>query len=357
MKPMHAGVLALAALLAAGCSEAPPPKSEEARLVRVLRIGPVERTRTVEFPGDVRPRYETRLGFRVPGKIVERLVEVGTRVRAGQPIARLDARDLELAAASAKAQVAQFEADKTLAAADLARFRELRAKNFISQAELERRQSLFDTAAARLDAAQSQARQAANQAGYALLAADTAGIITAIEAEAGQVVSAGQTVARLARPGDREVAIAVPESQHDLLANAKEFAVTLNALDGRRWAGRLREVSPAADAATRTYGARITVLRAGDEVELGMSARVAVSAATRDTRIALPLAAIYSKGDTPNVWLVDSGGSVRLQPVKTGGLAGERVLIDTGLKPGDTVVIAGAQLLRAGERVRTSDGK
>ena len=352
MKLISVSALALAALFAAGCSKAPPPKSEEMRLVRVLKVGPVERKHTVEFPGDVRARYETRLGFRVPGKIVERLVEVGSRVRAGQPIARLDARDLELAAASAKAQVAQFQADKTLAAADLARYRELRAKNFISQAELERRQSLYDTAAARLDAAQAQARQASNQAGYALLAADSAGVITAIEAEAGQVVSAGQTVARLARPGDREIAIAVPESQRDLLEGASEFAIALNALNGRRWAGRLREVSPAADPATRTYGARITILQPGDDVELGMSARVAVSFATGDTRIQLPVAAIYSKGDTPKVWLVDSGGAVHLQPVKTGGLAGENVLIDSGLKPGDTVVIAGAQMLHAGERVR-----
>lgn len=357
MKLPHAGVLALAALLAAACGKAPPPKPEEARLVRVLKVGPSERTRTVEFPGDVRARYETRLGFRVPGKITERLVEVGARVRAGQPIARLDAHDLELSAASARAQVAQFEADKILAAADLARYRELRSKNFISQAELERRQSLFDTAAARLDAAQAQARQAANQAGYALLAADSAGIITAIEAEAGQVVAAGQTVARLARPGDREIAVAVPESQRDLLAGASEFAVTLNALNGRRWTGRLREVSPAADAATRTYGARISVLQAGDDIELGMSARVAVSAAARDSRIELPVAAIYSKGDTPNVWVVDAGGAVRLQPVTSGGLAGEHVLIDAGLKPGDTVVIAGAQLLRAGERVRILDAR
>lgn len=357
MKPIHAGALALAALLATACGKAPPPRVEEARLVRTLKVAPAERLRTVEFPGEVRARYETRLGFRVPGKIVERLVEVGSRVRAGQPIARLDARDLELAAASAKAQVAQFEADKTLAAADLARYRELRAKNFISQAESERRQSLFDTAAARLDAARAQSRQAANQAGYALLAADTAGVITAIEAEAGQVVGAGQTVARLARPGDREIAIAVPESQRELLAGAGEFAVTLNALPGRRWAGRLREVSPAADPATRTYGARISVLQAEDGVELGMSARVELSVLSRDARIELPVAAIYSKDETPNVWLVDAAGTVRLQPVKTGGLAGERVLIDSGLEPGDTVVVAGAQLLRAGERVRVSDGK
>ena len=352
MKLINAGALALTALLAAGCGKAPPPKVEEIRLVRVLKVGPVERTRSVEFPGDVRARYETRLGFRVPGKILERLVEVGTRVHAGQPIARIDARDFELAVASANAQVAQYQADKILAAADLARYRELRAKNFISQAELERRQSLLDTTSARLDAARAQASQTANQASYALLAADTAGVITAIEAEAGQVVSAGQTVARLARPGDREIAIAVPESQREQLAQGGEFAITLNALGGRRWAGRLREVSPAADPATRTYGARITILQPGEEVELGMSARVEVSFAARDTRIELPVAAIYSKGDTPNVWLVDSGGSVRLQPVKTGGLAGEHVLIDSGVRPGDTVVIAGAQMLHAGERVR-----
>ncbi len=357
MKLLNTAALAMAALLATACGKAPLPKPEEIRLVRVLKVGPVERTRTVEFPGDVRPRYETRLGFRVPGKIVERLVEVGGRVRAGQPIARLDAHDLALAAASAKAQVAQFEADKILAAADLARYRALRAKNFISQAELERRQSLFDTAAARLDATQAQARQTANQVGYALLAADSAGVITAIEAEAGQVVGAGQTVARLARPGEREIAIAVPESQRELLTGASEFAVTLNALDGRRWAGRLREVSPAADPATRTYGARITVLQADRDIELGMSARVAVSVAVRDARIELPVAALYSKGEAPNVWVVDAGDAVRLRPVKTGGLAGERVLIDAGLEPGDTVVIAGAQLLRQGERVRTFDGK
>jgi RND family efflux transporter MFP subunit len=357
MKLINAGAFALAAALAAGCDQAPPSKAEAPRLVRAVKVVPAARTRTVEFPGEVRARYETRLAFRVPGKLVERLVEVGSRVRAGQPIARLDARDLELAAAGAQAQVLQARSDKKLAAADLARYRELRAKNFISQAEFERRQSLYDTAAARLDAVQAQARQAANQAGYAVLAANTAGVITAIEAEAGQVVAAGQTVARLARPGEREIAIAVPESQRELLDAASDFTVTLNALAGRSWRGRLREVAPAADPATRTYGARIAVLQAGEEVELGMSARIAVSAAARDTRIELPVAAIYSKGDTPNVWVVDGAGIVHLRPVTTGGLAGERVLIDSGLAPGDTVVIAGAQLLRAGERVRVSGAR
>ena len=352
MKLIHAAVLVLTALFAAGCDKAPAAKTEEPRLVRALKVAPVAHTRTVEYPGEVRARYETRLAFRVPGKMIERLVEVGQRVRAGQPIARLDPHDLQLAAAGAQALVLQAESDKKLAAADLARYRELRAKNFISQAEFDRRQSLYDTAAARLEAVQAQARQAANQAGYALLGANTAGVITAIEAEAGQVVAAGQTVARLARPGEREIAIAVPESQRELLDDNSEYTVTLNALGGRSWRGRLREISPAADPATRTYGARISILQAGDEVELGMSARIAVSAAARDTRIALPVAAIYSKGDAPKVWIVDGANTVHLRPVKTDGLAGEQVLIDSGLAPGDTVVVAGAQLLREGERVR-----
>jgi multidrug efflux system membrane fusion protein len=357
MRALELFALAAAALLAVGCGKAPPPKAEEVRLVRVQKIAPVESNNSVEFPGEVRPRYETRLGFRVGGKMTERLVEVGSRVRAGQPIARLDPRDLELALDSAKAQVAQLETERTLAQADLARYRDLRAKNFISQAEFERRQSAFDTAAARLDAARAQTAQSANQRGYALLVADTAGVITALEAEAGQVVSAGQTVARLARPGDREIAIAVPETQRALLSDSNGYAVTLNAYPGRSWKGRLREVTPMADPATRTYAARISMLDAGEEVELGMSARVSLRSARTDSRVELPLAAIYSKGDATQVWLIDSGGSVRLQTVKAGGVRADRVLIDSGLDPGDLVVVAGAQLLRPGQHVRVLEGK
>ena len=357
MNPNTVLALAAAALLAAGCSKAPPPKADEVRLVRVQKIAPVEHNGSVEFPGEVRPRYETRLGFRVGGKMTERLVEVGSRVRPGQPIARLDPSDLKLALASANAQLVQLETERALAQADLARYRDLSAKNFISQAEFERRQSAFDTAVARLDAAKAQTAQSANQAGYALMVADTAGVITAIEAEAGQVVSAGQTVARIARPGDREVAIAVPESQRALLSNANEYTVTLNAYTGRSWKGRLREVAPMADPATRTYAARITILSAGDEAELGMSARVALRSAKTDTGIELPLAALYSKGDSTEVWLVEAGGSVRLQAVKAGGVRAERVLIESGLKSGDVVVVAGAQLLRPGQRVRVAEGK
>lgn len=340
------------AVALAGCSKPPEPRPEDIRPVRVLRVGAAEATRSFELAGEVRPRHETRLAFRVGGKIVERLVEVGTRVKAGQSVARLDAADLALAEASAKAQAASAQAERDLAAADHARYKELRAKNFISQAEYDRRANAHATAEARLEAARAQLRQAANQVGYALLAADTDGVITAIEAEAGQVVAAGQTVARLARTGEKEIVIAVPESQREFVERASGFTITLSATPGKSWRGRLRELSPAADAAARTYAARVTVLEAGQELELGMSARVVASANSGSPRIEVPIAALYAKGEQPQVFVVEGGNTVQPRAVKTGGIAGDRVVIESGLKPGDVVVAAGASLLRPGQKVR-----
>lgn len=342
---------ALAAALSA-CGRDPAPRPEETRPVRVVTVGGAQATRAVELSGEIRARHETRLGFRVGGKIVERLVEVGALVKPGQALARLDVSDLALAAASARAQVASLEAERDLAAADLKRYRELRAQNFISQAEFDRRASALATAEARLEALRAQHRQAANQAGYAVLAADTAGVIVGLEAEAGQVVAAGQTVARLARLGEMEVAVSVPESEREFFERASAFAITLNALPGRTWKGRLRELSPAADPASRTYAARVSVLDPGDALELGMSARVAASANGGASRIEVPLAALSAKGDKPEVFVVDGQGVVQPRAVKTAGISGERVVIESGLSPGDVVVAAGAQLLRPGQKVR-----
>jgi len=360
-----AALIALAASVA-GCGKDPEAQSaaraehsEAIRPVRVLKIDALAAARSIEFAGEVRPRYDTRLAFRVGGKMIERMVEVGSTVRPGQPVARLDPHDLELAAASAKTQIAQLEAERRFAAGDLRRYRELRDRNFISQAELDRRQSTYDSIDARLEAARAQSRQAANQAGYAVLAADSAGVITAIEAEAGQVVAAGQTIARLARSGEVEVVVAVPETRFDAFRRAGAFTVTLNAFPGRTWKGRLRELSPAADPVTRTYLAKVTVLEPGSDLELGMSARVSAEVSAAERRFELPVSALYGKGEAMQVWLVESVkdgvGTVRLQPVKTRGLAGDHVLVDSGLSPGDVVVVAGAQLLRAGQRVRVAD--
>ncbi|MGQ0511813.1 MAG: efflux RND transporter periplasmic adaptor subunit [Betaproteobacteria bacterium] len=345
-------VAVAAAALLAGCGREPVPRTEEARPVRVVTVGAGQATRSFEFSGEIRARHETRLGFRVGGKIVERLVEVGALVKPGQHLARLDVSDLALAAASAKAQAASLEAERDLAAADLKRYRDLREKNFISQAEYERRASALATAEARLEALRAQHRQAANQAGYAVLAADTAGVIVGLEAEAGQVVAAGQTVVRVARLGEMEVAVAVPESERGFVERATSFAITLNALPGRSWKGRLRELSPAADPAARTYAARVSVLDAGEALELGMSARVAASANGGGSRIEVPIAALSAKGDKPEVFVVDGKGQVQPRAVKTAGISGERVVIESGLVPGEVVVAAGAQLLRAGQRVR-----
>lgn len=348
-----AAALSSAALLG-GCTRAEESKPEEIRPVRVMKVGESAAFQAAEFAGEVKPRHEIRLSFRVPGKIVERLVEVGSRVRAGQAIARLDAADLVLASASAKAQAAALETERKLAAADLQRYRELRARNFISQAEFDRRASALEAAQARHEAALAAHRQASNQAAYAVLVADAAGVVTAIEAEAGQVVAAGQTVARLARNGEVEVAFAVPESRRELVEKAESLTVTLNALPGRTWSARLRELSPAADPVTRTYAVRATFQQPGADVELGMSARVALRAPGGGAQIALPLAALHARGDKPQVYVVD-GGTVRAQEVRTAGVSNERVAIASGLKAGDLVVTAGAALLRPGQRVRVLD--
>src|SRR5258708_5785129 len=163
MKPATVLALGAALLAAAACSKAPPPKAEEIRPVRVVKVGASSATRAVEYAGEVRPRHETRLSFRVGGKLVERMVEVGTRVRPGQPVARLDQTDLILAADSAKAQMASLEAERNLAESELKRYSDLREKNFISQAEYDRRASAYTTADATLGAVHAQYRQAANQ--------------------------------------------------------------------------------------------------------------------------------------------------------------------------------------------------
>lgn len=353
---MKALLIAVLVALPAACAKAPEQKPEEVRPVRVQKIGASPALRSFEFAGEVRAQHETRLAFRVGGKIVERLVNVGALVKPGEPLARLDTSDLVLAALSANAQVASAQAEHDLAAAEHARYKGLREKSFISQAEYERRANALLTAQARLEALRAQHRQAANQLSYAVLRADTAGVITGMEVEAGQVVAAGQTVARLARQGDKEISIAVPESQREFLEKAEDFSVSLSAWPGKSWRGRLRELSPAADPATRTYAARVAIVEAGDTIEWGMSARVTALARAGATKIEVPIAALYSRGDQPQVLVVSGESTVTPRQVKTGGISGERVVIAEGLHPGDVIVTAGAQLLRPGQRVRVLNG-
>ena len=327
-----------AALVAAGCSK-PETPAQPLRTVRVMKIDGAAVSGGLTFPGEVRARYESRLGFRLGGKLVERRVDVGTVVKRGQVLARLDAQDASLNAA-------QAEAGRALAEAEAKRYRELREKNFVSQAVLDAKETALKTAAA-------QAGVARNQAGYTTLVADRDGVVTAVEAEAGQVVAAGQTVLRVAEGNEKEIVIAVPEGDVEKVRGAEGFAVSLNSLPGRSWTGRLRELSPSADAATRTFTARIGVAQADEAVRLGMSARVEAKVGLRDTALRLPLSAFFTRNDQANVWVVDPATqTVKLTRVETNGVSGNEMRVKAGLQSGQLVVTAGANLLEDGQKVR-----
>jgi|KBSMisStaDraftv2_1062788.scaffolds.fasta_scaffold03110_3 RND family efflux transporter MFP subunit len=338
-----------AAALAAGCAKQ-EPKIETVRPVRTVVVGERD-AQALVLAGEVRARYETRLAFRVPGQLVSRRVDAGAIVHAGQPLAQIDTRDLHLAEAAARAQLAQAESAAALADADLRRFAELRAKNFISQADFDRRESTARQAREQLAAARAQAVQATNQAAYGVLVAPHAGVITVVEAEAGQVVSAGQTILRLARPEEKEVLVAVPENRLDALRHAAEIEVRLWAAPDRTYRGRLRELSPAADPSSRTYSAKIAVDNEDAAMSLGMSAEVrAHLSGSAEPRI--PLTAVFHRDGAPAVWVVEGRpASVHLVRVTTGDVAGDLIAVTSGLKAGDVVVTAGVQLLRDDQAV------
>jgi RND family efflux transporter MFP subunit len=338
---------ALAAALAAGCAQE-PQKAEVVRPVRAVTVDTAG-AEAWTLPGEVRARYETRLAFRLPGQMVERRVEVGQRVAAGAVIARIDARDASLVESQARAQLAQAESQAALAEADLKRFAELRLRNFISQAEIDRRESQARQAREQVAAARAAAEQAANQVGYTVLTAPHAGVITALEAEAGQVLAAGQTVARIARPEELEIAVNVPEHRLHDFTNGVTYQVGLWALPGTSYAGRVREISPVADPATRTYAARIALRGEDSRLGIGMTAELRVlgggGGAPR-----LPVNAIFHRDGQPAVWIVTQG-QVELVPVTTGELHGNDVAITAGLEPGQRVVTAGVNRLEPGQRV------
>lgn len=339
-------VVTLAAF-AAGCAQE-TPKEEVVRPVRTVTVD-AARADGWTLPGEVRARYETRLAFRLPGQMLERRVEIGQRVAAGHVIATIDARDAGLAEAQARAQLAQAESQAALAEADLKRFAELRNRNFISQAEYDRREAQARQAREQVVAARAAAMQASNQVGYTVLTAPHAGVITALEAESGQVLAAGQTVARLARPEELEIAVSVPEHRlHDFTRHA-QYQVSLWSAPGASYPGRLREISPVADPATRTYAARIAVTGEDSRLGIGMTAELRVPGGAGSAP-RVPVSAVFHRGGKPAVWIVKDG-QAELVPVSTGELHGNEVAITTGLESGQRVVTAGVNRLEPGQRV------
>jgi multidrug efflux system membrane fusion protein len=343
-------VLSSAVLLAA-CSKPAPPE-EPVRAVKVMTVGVDSFTAGYEFAGEVKAQVESRLGFRVGGKMIRRQAELGQHVKAGQVLAQLDPQDYKLAADAARAQVAAASTNRDLAAADFKRYKELKDQNFISGAELERRETTLKAAQAQLEQAQSQLAVQGNQANYAALVADVSGVVTAVEAEAGQVVSAGTPVLRIAADGPRDVVFSVPE---DKVASIKVGTP----VKVRVWAqnleltGKVREVSASADPATRTYPVKV-LLDTKEPPVLGATVYVQPQGlgATGMQVIKLPTTALRQEGKNSAVWVLDKTNmTVKSQTVQIATADGNEAVIAGGLQPGMLVVSAGVHVLSPGQKV------
>ena len=338
---LRAGVVLAALSLVAACSKSPLPP-EPLRPVLTALVGESADDGAATYSGEVRSRYETPLAFRIGGKIAARLVDVGASVKAGDVLARLDPADSALSANAANAQL-------DLASADVRRYRELRAKNFVSQAALDAKETTFKSAKA-------QAELARNQSDYTVLRADHAGVVEAVAAEVGQVVAAGQTVVRVARTDALEVAVAIPEAR--LPERFKEAEITLWADEQASYQGVLRELSPVADTATRTYAARISIIKPDSRVQLGMTAKVrflADKASAPAARLSVPLAAIFQQDGQPALWIVGDDQTLSLRPVVVAAYGEQRATLVSGVASGERIVVAGVHKLSAGEKIKAVD--
>jgi multidrug efflux system membrane fusion protein len=357
LRSLSAPVWALAAVavvVLAACSKeqvAPTP----VRAVRTLVVSETGGVLEREFAAEVRARTESRLGFRVPGKVSRRLVELGQAVRTGQVLAQLDPQDLRLQQDAARAGLAAAEANATQANADLKRFTELKAQGFISAAELDRHVTAQKSADASLRQARAQAGVQSNQTSYAALVADASGVITSVDLEPGQVVNAGVPVLTLAQDGARDALFAVPE---DLGQATRALVGKAGAIKVRRWGtsewvpATIRELAAATDPVTRTYQVKADVGKAG--FELGQTASVTFNTPVRVTGgVRVPLHALSEKDGQSVVWVLDGASmTVKPAPVITGDITGNVVLIAKGLTPGQEIVTAGAHTLSPGQKVR-----
>ncbi|WP_442512454.1 efflux RND transporter periplasmic adaptor subunit [Novilysobacter longmucuonensis] len=348
-------VLVLIALSLAACA-GDDAAGSAARPVLVVQPT-TDRTSGSSFAGDVRAREESPLSFRVGGNLVERRVDVGDRVAAGDLLAVLEAGDFQAQARASRAQLEAAEAELARARADQARFAQLAEEQLVSRSRIDAQDAAAAAAQGRVDAARANLRVARNQTGYTQLRAPADGVIAARSAEAGQVVAAGQTVFTLAADGAREVAFAVPEGAIGRIASGQAVQVELWAQDGRRWPGQVREVAPAADPASRTYAARATVDAPAGALQLGQSARVLLEGDV-GAALGVPLAALQRQidGQGATVFVVDQETStLRLQAVEVGPYREDRVPVTGGLSADAWVVAAGGHLLREGQKVSAVD--
>ncbi len=352
-------------VLVGACSKPAPPE-KNTRLVVVENPRPYAGPGSVEsFPGRLAARHEADLSFRIPGKLAERRVELGSRVKSGDIIAVLDPEDARLNLNAAKAALAAIEADVTLTETEEKRYRDLKAKGHVGQSAVDMRVNARLSAQARATQARAQLELAQNQSSYTSLRADADGVITKIFAEPGNVLMAGQPVVHFAQDGEREVRISVPEGRVDALKNAAELAIEIYEHPGKHYPAKLRDITPQADRATRTHEARVTLLNPEAATALGSSASVLALAESDGATFSLPSSALGALSESmPVVWKLQAGepekngnGTETATPVPVQIIAytQDSVIVSGGISSADQIISAGVHLLREGMPVRAID--
>jgi RND family efflux transporter MFP subunit len=347
-----AGVLlAVLAIALAGCNETVAEKAAPGRPVLVATVHYEPESPERSFVGTIKPRIETDMGFRVPGKVAKRLVEVGQTVDIGQPLATLDEVDLKLQAEQAEAEFSAAAGVLAQATASEQRAKDLRVKGWTTDAQLDSARAAADEARARFNRAERSVELTRNSLSYATLAADSRGVVTATLIDAGQVVASGQTAVRVARFAEKEAVVAIPET---LVGRAKEgtASVSLWSEPDKKYAAKLREIAPAADPATRTYLAKFSLPGAGESVSLGMTATLTLADPATSSVARLPLSALYSQGGDPSLYIVDDRGELSLKPVTVKSYESGNVVISGGVDEGAKAVVLGVQKLDPAQKVR-----
>jgi RND family efflux transporter MFP subunit len=343
--------LAVLAVALTGCDDKVAEKPVESRPVLVATVRYEAQSPERSFVGTIRPRIETDMGFRVPGKVARRLVEVGESVDVGQPLATLDEVDLKLQAEQAEAEFRAATGVLAQAGAAEQRARDLRAKGWATDAQLDSAKAAGDEARARLNRAERSVELTKNSLSYATLLADSRGVVTATLIDPGQVVASGQTAIRIARFAEKEAVVAIPET---LVGRAKEgvATVTLWSEANKKYAAKLREVAPSADPATRTYLAKFSLPDAGESVSLGMTATLTLADPQTERVARLPLSALYDQGGDPSLYVVDDKGAISLRPVAVKSYDSNCVVISGGVDEGAKIVVLGVQKLDPTQKVR-----
>lgn len=304
------------------------------------------------FTGTIAARVQSNLGFRVPGKIVERLVDVGQQVKAGQALMRIDETDLRLALTAKRNAVIAARAVAVQARADEKRYGVLIKTAAASTQRYEQAKATLDSAEAQLEAAVAEAKVAENEATYSTLVADADGTVVTTPGEPGQVISAGQNVVQLAHAGPREALVALPETIRPAIGSVAEASVYGSA--ARRGIARLRQISDAADAQTRTYEARYVLEGAAASAPLGATVTIRLADNARQSDVSVPIGAVFDDGNRTGVWILDRDATtVRFAPVKINRL-GEETAVVSGIEVGQPIVALGAHLLKEGASVRTA---